>query len=455
MSYRTIILALIGLALTACGQVHETTLRNGLKVIVKEDHRSPVVVSQVWYKVGASYEPEGLTGISHVLEHMMFKGTTKHKPGEFSRIIAANGGRENAFTAEDYTAYFQQLEKSRLPISFELEADRMQNLLLQKEEFQREVRVVMEERRMRTDDQPQSLTYERFMATAYPEQHPYHHPVIGWMRDLEKLTVDDVRNWYQRWYVPNNAVLVVVGDVQPRAVFALAEKYFGGIPARPVPVPKPTLTHAQDAPRVDQVSAPAEVPYLLLGFHVPVLTGGADREPYALDVLSGILSGGESARFARYLVRRDRIATTADTDYSPVAKYPPMFVVSGVPATGHDLAQLQSAIVAEIDRLRREPVSEDELERVKAQVISEDIFNQDSVFAQAMLIGSLESVGLSWRLRDQYVKNIRAVTAEEVRDVARKYLAENNMTVVTLEPQPIDKQRQGQMPMPGGSTHVR
>ena len=197
-------------ALLAGSEVHEFRLDNGLKLLVKEDHRAPVMVSQVWYKVGASYEPSGITGVSHVLEHMMFKGTETHPPGEFSRIIAENGGSENAFTSQDYTTYFQRMEKSRLPISLELEADRMRRLQLQDEEFQKEIRVVMEERRMRTDDKPTALTYEQFRATAYMASS-YRSPTIGWMNDLENMELSDLADWYRRWYAPNNATLVVVG----------------------------------------------------------------------------------------------------------------------------------------------------------------------------------------------------------------------------------------------------
>src|SRR4030066_365310 len=215
MSFVRFGLVLAAGLLVACSPAQEATLDNGLKIVVKEDHRAPVVVSQIWHKAGASDEPDGLTRISHVLEHMMFKGTSPHKNGEFSRIIAENGGRENAFTGADYTAYFQQLEKSRLAIAFELEADRMRNLVLDDQEVAKEIRVVMEERRLRTDDQPESLAYEHFMATAYTT-HTYRNPIIGWMRDLEKLTIEDLRAWYRRWYVPNNATLIVVGGGEPR-----------------------------------------------------------------------------------------------------------------------------------------------------------------------------------------------------------------------------------------------
>lgn len=435
--FRLFIVGLVSV-LAACGRVHETTLDNGLKVIVKEDHRSPVVVSQVWYRVGSSYEPEGLTGISHVLEHMMFKGTTNHKAGEFSRIIAEHGGRENAFTGDDYTAYFQQLEKSRLPISFELEADRMRNLLLKEEDFQREVRVVMEERRLRTEDNPQALTFERFMATAY-QVHPYRHPIIGWMEDLERLKLEDLQRWYDRWYAPNNATLVVVGDVEPQAVFALAKKYFGPVPARklePVQVP---LEPPQKDMRRAQVRVPAEVPYLLLGYHAPAFTGAEDREQYALAVAAAILSGGQSARFASRLVRGQEIAADVGAEYNPASKYPPLFIVGGAPAAGKDLKSLEAAVREEIERLRDEPVSDVELDRVKAQVVAGEIYERDSVFGQAMVIGTLETIGLDWRLEEEYVRRVRAVTAADVQAAVKKYLVPTNLTVVALDPLPLDR----------------
>ena len=206
-------------------RVYEFELDNGLKLLVKEDHRAPVVVTQVWYKVGGSYEYDGITGISHALEHMMFKGTEKFPPGEFSRVISENGGRDNAFTGPDYTSYFQTLEKTRLPISFELEADRMRYLTLSNEEFIKEIEVVKEERRLRTEDNPQSFLYETAKATAF-QTSPYRFPVVGWMQDLSSMTIDDLSSWYEKWYAPNNATVVVVGDVDPYHVYALAYKYF-------------------------------------------------------------------------------------------------------------------------------------------------------------------------------------------------------------------------------------
>jgi len=447
-------LLFLSLLLTACNQTQETTLANGLRVIVKEDHRSPVVVSQVWYKVGSQDEPKGLTGISHVLEHMMFKGTAKHGPNEFSRIIAENGGRENAFTSYDYTAYFQMLEKSRLPIAFELEADRMQNLTLAEPEFRKEIKVVMEERRLRTDDQPEAQVQEKFMTGAY-RVHPYRHPVIGWMSDLESITDQEVRDWYHRWYTPSNATLVVVGDVKPKDVFALAQKYFGSIPAHPAMRTAEAVEPKQDAERRMRVSLPAEVPYMLMGYHVPVHTsagrdGVAEWEPYALGILAGVLDGGHASRFERELVRDKKIASSIDVDYSAVSRSPNMLLIDATPTKGHNAAELEQAIRAQIARVRDQPVSAEELKRVKAQVVAGNVYSHDSVFYQAMQIGSMVSDGLDWRLLDDYVQRLNAVTAEQVQAVARKYLVDTNLTVGVLDPLPMKPGQRRPAPRMGG-----
>ncbi len=433
-----LLLSLLALPLSAAEKVHEYRLDNGMKVIVKEDHRAPIVVSQVWYKVGASYEPVGLTGISHVLEHMMFKGTEAHPPGEFSRIIAANGGRENAFTGRDYTAYFQTLSKDRLEVSFELEADRMRNLTLPPEEFEKEVNVVKEERRMRTEDKPTSLTYEQFSAVAY-RALPYAHPIIGWMNDLDNLTIDDMRRWYRLWYAPNNATLVVVGDVDPERVLALARKHFGPLEPEPIPALKPLREPPQRGETRVTVRAPAKEPYLILGYKTPVLrTASEEWEPYALEMLASILDGGSSARLSRELVRGSEIAVSAGAEYSAFSRLSAMLLLDGSPAPGTDMKSLELALREQVERLKNEPVSRQELERVQAQVVASKVYELDSVFYQAMQIGMLETVGLEWRLLDQYVERIKAVTPEQVQAVARKYLVDDALTVAVLEPLPLE-----------------
>jgi zinc protease len=445
-----ITLLIAGQAALAASQVHEYQLDNGLKLIVKEDHRAPVVVSQVWYKVGASYEPDGITGVSHVLEHMMFKGTDIHPAGKFSRIISENGGRENAFTSQDYTTYFQRLEKSRLPISFELEADRMRGLNLLEEEFLKEIKVVMEERRMRTDDKPTALTYEQFAATAYTASS-YRTPTIGWMDDLENMKLADLQGWYQRWYAPNNATLVVVGDVEPDAVLKLARKHFGPLKPERIEPPKPRIEPPQLGRRSVVVQVPAEVPYTIMGYKVPALkTAAEDWEPYALEVLAGILDGGDSARFTTELVRGSQVATSAGAGYDLYSRQSDLFLLDATPAGEHSVDEVQQALLEQIKRLQDKLVTEEELARVKSQVVASDVYERDSIFYQGMKIGQLETVGLDWRLSDEYVGRINAVTREQLQAVARKYLVEKNLTVAVLDPLPMEPDSKPRAATTGG-----
>ena len=428
---------LLGVAFNASAEVSERVLDNGLKVLVKPDHRAPIVTSQVWYKVGSSYEPGGITGVSHLLEHMMFKGTEKLAPGEFSEIIAANGGDENAFTGADYTAYFQTLAADRLAVSFELEAERMRRLTLPEDEFEKELEVVKEERRLRTDDDPQSLTYEQFAATAF-QASPYRNPVIGWPSDLKSMQVEDLRAWYRKWYAPNNATLVVVGDVDPEQVFALADKYFGPLQAETIAPPKPRTEPEQLGERRLVVEAPAKEPYLLIGYKVPALAdAAADWEPYALEMLASVLDGGSSARFSRELVRGQRVAASAGADYSAFTRLPGLFTLAGVPASGHSIEELEQALLQQIERVRTELVAPEELKRIRTQLIAAKVYEQDSVFYQAMQLGQLETVGLGWPLVDEYVQHLSAVTPEQVRAVAAKYLVPEVRTVARLDPQPL------------------
>lgn len=441
MNYRLLCAALLWLPIfsssVAATKVSEHVLGNGLKVLVKEDHRSPIAVSQVWYKVGSSYEPGGITGISHMLEHMMFKGTDKHAPGEFSRIIAENGGEENAFTGEDYTAYFQTMEASRLAVSFELEADRMRHLHLLPEELKKELQVVTEERRMRTDDNPQAKMQEHFNAMAYTNS-PYRNPVIGWPSDIENYKVEDLQAWYQRWYAPNNATLVVVGDVQPKAVFALAEKYFAPLKPSELKPLKPQVEVEQLGVRKMTVKLPAKLPYLVMGYKVPVLkTAQNEWEAYALEVLAGVLDGGSSARLESGLVRGKQIAVSVGASYSLTSRLPTLFTLEATPAEGKTVWNLESALKDEITKLQINLVGNDELQRIKAQVLAKAVYERDSGFYQAMQLGMLETVGLSWKVADEYVDKVNQVTAEQVREVARKYLLEDKLSVAYLEPLPI------------------
>ena len=433
----------IGLALlagSAQAALTDVTLGNGMRVIVHEDHRAPVMVSQVWYRAGSMDEFNGTSGVAHVLEHMMFKGTETVPPGEFSKRIAAAGGRENAFTSRDYTAYFQQMQKDRLALSMQLEADRMAKLVISDELFAKEVQVVMEERRLRTDDQPQSVVYERLMATAL-QVHPYRRPIIGWMADLQSMTAQDARDWYARWYAPNNATLVVAGDVKADEVVALAKRHFGALPARALPERKPQAEPAQLGEKRIVVKAPAQLPYLLMVWHAPTLKDWAqDTTPYALQILAGVLSGNDSARLQKSLVKTQQIAVDVSAGYDAVARGPGMFMVDATPAPGKSVAALEKAIRGELERLRREGISEAELARVKAQVIAADVYQRDSLFYQAMQLGEYVTAGLPPEALAGRVDKLRAVTAKEVQAAARQWLQDDRLSVAELDPQSLDAQ---------------
>lgn len=412
-------------------------LANGLRVIVKPDRRAPVAVNMVWYRIGSVDEQNGATGVAHVLEHMMFKGTKSVPAGEFSRQIAAAGGRENAFTSRDYTGYFQTLHKSALPLSFRLEADRMVNLVLSPEEFAKEIKVVMEERRWRTDDRPQAVMFERMLATALTA-HPYRNPVIGWMNDLENLNIDDTRRFYDLWYAPNNATVVVVGDVVPEEIFALAEKYFGGIPKKALPPRKPQDEPPQLGLKRLTVKVPAEQAQVLMAYRVPrLLKPAEDWEPYALDMLESVLSGNPAARLSQQLVKTDRLAVAAGAGYEGVGRGPGFFYLSGTPAKGRSAAEMEQGLRREVRRIIEDGVSQEELERVKAQAIAAQVYQRDSMFFQARQIGWLETVGLSYKDENVFLEKLQQVTADQVREVARKYLVDDGLTVAYLDPQPL------------------
>jgi zinc protease len=422
-------------------KVLEHTLANGMKILVKEDRRAPVVASMVWYRAGSMDEVTGTTGVAHVLEHMMFKGTKTVPPGEFSRIIARAGGRDNAFTNKDATVYHQQLHKSKLSLALGLEADRMANLLLAEEEFTREIRVVMEERRLRTDDQPKALVYEAFMATAY-EVHPYRTPVIGWMTDLENMRVEDARDWHRTWYVPNNATLVVVGDVSAAEVFAEAEQRFGPIAARPLPVRKPQREPAPRGVRRVTVKAPAELPYLLMGWHAPSLRDvDQDWEPYALEVLAAVLDGSDAARLNRELIRESRLVINVGAGYDGINRGPGLFVMDATPAPGKTVQEVEQALREQIRRITEEGVSDEELQRVKAQVTAYQVFQLDTMFSQARQIGALDNAGLPYDSLDLQARKLKQVTSAQVQQVARKYLVEDNLTVGVLDPQSMGERK--------------
>ncbi len=431
------LLLLLATPALVLADTHERQLANGLRIIVKEDRRAPTVAHMVWYRAGSMDETNGSTGVAHVLEHLMFKGTPSAGPGEFNRRVAAAGGRDNAFTSRDYTAYFQQVPKEKLSEMMHLEADRMRHLTLDPAEFAQEVRVVMEERRLRTDDQPQSLLFEQLNAVAF-QVHPYRVPVIGWMNDLENMTVSDARVWYEQWYTPNNAYVVVVGDVDHQKVFELAEQHYGALPARALPLRKPQEEPVQVGTRRLTVKAPADLPVVLMAYKVPVIRNvDQDSDPYALEMLAAVLAGHEAARFTRHLVREQRLAVNAAASYDSTARGPGIFHLYGSPSEGRTRAEVEAGLRAEIAAVQEQGVAPDELARAKAQLIAGQIYKLDSMFAQAMEIGQLESAGIPHARNRRMIDKLQAVTAEQIQAVARKYFGDEQLTVAELDPQPL------------------
>ncbi|AEF20162.1 M16 family metallopeptidase [Pseudomonas fulva] len=416
---------------------HEFTLDNGLKVIVREDHRAPVVVSQIWYKVGSSYETAGQTGLSHALEHMMFKGSRKLGPGEASRVLRDLGAEENAFTSDDYTAYYQVLAADRLGVAFELEADRLASLRLPPEEFAREIEVIKEERRLRTDDKPSGLAYERFKAMAYPASG-YSIPTIGWMADLDRMSVQELRHWYETWYVPNNATLVVVGDVTADGVKALAQRYFGAIPKREVPAAKIPLELAEPGERQITLHLKTQLPTLMMGFNVPGLaTAKNPRDVHALRLIAALLDGGYSARLASRLERGEELVSGASAWYNGYTRGDSLFTISATPnvQTGKTLEQTEAGIWRELKDLQNKAPSAEELARVRAQLIAELVYDRDSISSQATAIGQLETVGLSWKLIDQELAELEAVTPADIQNAAKTYFTRDRLSVAHVLPE--------------------
>ncbi|MBS0287128.1 MAG: insulinase family protein [Proteobacteria bacterium] len=410
-------------------------MANGLNIIVREDHRAPVAVAQIWYKVGSTKEYRGITGISHALEHMMFQGTPTLPGDGFAMLISQYGGKNNAFTGEDYTAYYEELDTSNLAISFEAEADRMQNLTLSPEAFAKEIQVVIEERRMRTDDNPQNLTWERFMAVANPAG-PYHNPVIGWQDDLDQMNVQDLKDWYQKWYTPNNATLVVVGDVKADKVFELAEQYFGNIPSREMPPVKYKKEIKPLGEKRIKVNLPAQLPYGIWGFDVPTLKNAEfESEIYALILASALLDGGESGRLNKEVVRGSQTASSVGTYYDPFKPFSAQFVFVGTPAGNHTVAELEDKILEQINLLKSQPITDAELQKAKTQLLAQEVFEKDSMSEQATLLGLLETVGLSWKIADSFADKIKAVTPNQIQQVAQKYFDIKRLTVAELIPE--------------------
>ena len=428
---------------SSSSQAQQFTLANGMSLIVKPDRRAPTAVHMLWLRAGSMDEVDGSSGVAHVLEHMLFKGTPSVPVGEFSRRVAALGGRDNAFTSLDYTGYYQQIPSARLADVMALEADRFANNQWPDEEFRKELEVVKEERRMRTEDNPRALLHEALNAAVFVAS-PYRRPIVGWMSDLDALTPEDARAYYQRWYVPANAAVVVAGDVDVAEVRRLAEKYYGHIPARVVPKRKPRLEPAQTGPKRIAFKAPAEQAMVTLAFKVPSFqsfAGGQDEsDALALTVLAAVLDGYSGARLERTLTQgSDRVADSAGADNGLWGRGPQLFMLSGVPARGKTAEQLETALRAQVARIAVEGVTEAELARVKTQWVASAVYKLDSVFNQARELGTSWVQGQPLDAHERLIERLRAVTAQQVKAVASKYFGDDQLTVAQLLPQPLNK----------------
>ena len=457
----------------ATSPVEQFTMANGMTVIVKPDHRAPTVAHMLWVRVGSMDEVDGTSGVAHALEHMMFKGTPTVKAGEFSRRVAALGGQENAFTSRDSTGYHQQIPASRLEDVMRLESDRFANSQWADDEFKREIEVVKEERRMRTEESPHAMLYEQAGAITFLAS-PYRRPIVGWMSDLDAMTPADVRGFYQRWYVPGNAALVIAGDVDTAQARKLAEKYYGAIAARPVPERKPRTEPLQIGLRRLDLKAPASQAYVSMAFKVPQVqavdllpptstasaTLATSREALALTVLSAVLDGYSGARLERSLVQGQgqaggRVADSAGASSGLFGRGPQLFVLDGVPADGRTTQQVADALRQQVARIATEGVNPAELQRVKTQWAASETYKLDSVFSQARELGSNWVQGLPLDAGARLIAQLRTVTAPEVQAVAAKYFGDDQMTLSTLLPQPMDPNRKPRQPSAAAGGDLR
>ena len=415
---------------------HEYQLENGLKIVVKEDHRAPVVMSQIWYRVGSTDEPANKGGISHLLEHMMFKGTTNVSSDDYERLIAKFGGVNNAFTSYDYTGYYELFPANRFPLALELEADRMKNLVFDEKEFVKEHQVVMEERRQRTDDNPLAKAYESFRLLALPDS-PKGESVIGPMSEIESITLPELKNWYQKWYAPNNATLVIVGDVDPQDVLAQAKRYFGELtPSNLSKRPTVSQKGFRGYQKVDSEQA-VQVPVLLMGYNVPSLVTADknnEKQAYALSLAQDVLDGGLSARLESRLIREQGLLTTVGTSYDLLDRGDGLFLIQATPREGVSLEQAQQAIMTEIEKLKTDPIAADEISRAKTNTVTGLVYAQDSMEGQARMIGSLQSIGLDDRLLAELPAKLDGISIADIQTASKKYLVKDNLTVMHIIP---------------------
>ncbi|MGQ9571291.1 MAG: M16 family metallopeptidase [Thermodesulfovibrionales bacterium] len=405
-------------------------MENGLKIIIMEDHKSPVATFQVWYRTGSRDEPAGKSGLSHLLEHMMFKGTSKYSSSMFSKTIQKNGGIDNAYTTKDYTVYFELLPSDRILLPVELEAERMQNLIIDPEETLTERDVVMEERRLRFEDDPQNSLFEEVVAAAF-KTHPYQRPVIGWASDLKSIERNDIYAYYKAHYSPDNAFIIVAGDIKSDEIIKKIKSSFGNI--SPSKIQKKNNCYLEPDQRGERrvlLKKEAELPYILIAYHTPNFP---HDDSFALDVLSLILVGGKSSRLYKSLIYEKKIALDIDAEYDGFNIDPYLFFIDATAAPGKDINEVEKEIYTEIENIKKLPPSEKEVQKAKNQIESSFIIAQDSIYMEAMKYGIFEILG-NWRLINKYLEGVRNVTPEDITRVANKYLNEDNRTVGILIP---------------------
>ena len=426
----------------ALAPTNHYTLANGLKVVIQEDHRAPMVEMQIIYLVGGIDEPVGLTGISHALEHMMFKGPEGSASGDYDKIINDLGITGNAFTTHDDTVFFCSMVNNRLPVMLALEAERMNHLKVQEKDFASEHQVILEEWRSTSIDAPEGFGYERFMAQAHVNS-PYRQPVIGWPDDVKSLTAKNIQDWHDQWYQPNNATLIIVGDVKTREVKDLVDKYFGSIPSKTLPARvknqeldnlgerKQTLTHPQTT-----------TPSFMMGFNVPALKpDDKDWEPYALRILAGVLDEGYSARIESELIRKQEVALSLGAGYSPLNRLDTLFLFSGTPNQNKGISseEVTKAIWTLIDQIKNTPPSQEEMERIHSQIVAREVFSSDHLIARSFRLGRPAALGFSNNWLQSYPGKLKSITPKQVQQVAQKYLVPERLTVGYLNPPKNEK----------------
>jgi zinc protease len=430
-----LLLALMLTTTLNAAELQQAEFKNSVKLIVEEDHSAPVAMVQIWLKVGGRDELPGKTGLAHVFEHMMFKGSKKLAPGEFSKKISAMGGTDNAFTSTDYTAYFETVPASQVSKVLHMEAERFANLKLLPQEFDREIKVIMEERRMRTEDDPNSHMFEELSAASL-RLHPYRNPVIGWMQDLKRLTIEDVRAFYKKHYVPGNVTVVVVGDVDFKEVRQTVKKTFGRMKQQPVPERfNPTEPESYGPKRID-VTLPAQLPLFALTLTTPVWKPGVnDSECAGIAVATQILAGGRSAELTKELVDRQRKAFSVGAGYDPFGMGLDLWYAYGVLGPKHTPEALESALWALMRKMENSPPAEATLAAAKRQMIAAEVFARDSLYLRAKHIGRLETVGIGAAHQDEWLDAIRRVTAADIQNVFKKWIRAERATTGLLLPE--------------------